>query len=133
MTAGAHWALAYIGEPWVAHSNDCWAFCRRVWAERFGLAVPIIEVDASRLATVAHAFRDNEERGRWQQVADPREGDAVLMAHCRHPSHIGIWIEADGGGVLHCIKGPGVVFMTPVAAARAGWSRMEFYRRGAAA
>jgi len=126
-----HWASAYIGQPWQPQAHDCWAFCRRVWREQFGLEVPAIDVDASRLAVVARAFRDHAERRHWDEVTEPREGDAVLMAHCRHPSHVGIWIDADGGGVLHCQDGPGVIFTTRAALARMGWGRLQYYRRQA--
>lgn len=125
----AHWAASYIGEPWIAQSNDCWAFCRRVWREQFGVDVPVIGVDTENMLAVAQAFRDNPERVQWYEVAEPREGDAVLMAHWRHPSHVGIWLEVDGGGVLHCEKGPGVVFSGRAAMDRAGWRTLRFYRR----
>lgn len=126
----SHWASKYIGEPWIAHENDCWAFCRRIWAEHYNLLVPIIDVDATKLINIAHAFKDNDERKLWSQVLKPTDGDAVLMAHCRHPSHIGIWIDTDLGGILHCMKGPGVVFTSMMSAKLAGWGRLEFYRRG---
>lgn len=129
----AHWASAYIGEDWVRGVNDCWGFCRRVWLEQFGLAVPIIDVDTENALMVAQAFRDHTERARWYEIIEPREGDAVLMAHYRYASHVGIWIDADGGGVLHCEKGAGVVFSTRQALARAGWRGLRFYRREEAA
>lgn len=124
-----HWAATYIGEPWVAQENDCWAFCRRVWSERYGVTVPIIGVDTENMLAVAHAFRENDERTHWHEVDVPREGDAVLMAHWRHPSHVGIWIDADGGGVLHCEKGAGVIFNSRSALFAAGWKDLRYYRR----
>jgi len=129
----AHWANAYIGEDWAPEVNDCWGFCRRVWRQQFGLHVPVIGVDTENMLAVSHAFRDHAERTRWYEIVEPREGDAVLMAHWRHPSHVGIWIDADGGGVLHCQKGAGVVFTTRQALARSGWGTLRFYRREAMA
>ena len=129
MTTQRHWASDYIGQPWVANSNDCWAFCRKIWAEHYNLHVPIIDVDTAKLSTIAHAFKDHEERSLWKQVSTPKDGDAVLMAHCRHPSHIGIWLDVDSGGILHCIKDLGVIFSSLASAKLAGWGRMEFYRR----
>lgn len=123
-----HWAEAYIGAPWVPQSNDCWAFCRRVWAERFGIDVPVVEIDVHSILTVARAFHGHVERGNWQPVTQPAEGDAVLLSHTRYPSHVGIWLDADGGGVLHCQQGIGVIFSRPDALAKNGWGRLSFYR-----
>lgn len=51
-----------------------------------------------------------------------------LAAHARHPSHVGVWVDVDGGGVLHCINGAGVVFQPIKALKAGGWGHLEFYR-----
>lgn len=126
-----HWASDYIGDPYDAQTHDCWAFCRRVWAEQFNLAVPVVSVSAHSLRAITRAFSRHAERDLWTPVDTPQEGDAVLLAHSRYPSHIGIWVDADGGGVLHCQHPMGVVFSRRDALARAGWARLQFYRRTA--
>lgn len=110
-----HWASQYIGLPWVAGSSDCWSFARRVWRERFGWDVAAIDVDATSRWASLRAFDDHPEYDHWQSVSEPREGDACLMGKSERPSHIGIYLEADSGGVLHSLETAGVVF-TPVAA-----------------
>lgn len=126
--AAPHWASAYIGAPWVAGEHDCWGFVRRVQRERYGREIPPFDVDAFNRLACARAVRDNPERSNWRQVAAPQEGDAVLLAHAKHPSHVGVWVEADGGGVLHCVEGDGVVFQTRKSLSACGWGRLEFYR-----
>lgn len=126
-----HWAIAYIGEPWVAGEHDCWAFFRRVQADRFGRAVPAIDVNAHSLMACARAVADNPERANWLPVSSPVEGDAVLMAHSRYPSHVGLWVDVDGGGVLHCVEGAGVIFQTIKNLKACGWGHVEFYRHAA--
>lgn len=128
-----HWASEYIGIPWKCGAQgpdafDCWAFVREIQRARFGREVPIIDVDANDTRAVACAIRDHDERRRWIAVPEPAEGDAVLMAHARYPSHIGVWVDVDGGGVLHCVRGAGVVFQSRAALAAAGWGRLEYYR-----
>ena len=125
----SHWAEQYIGDAYDPQTHDCWAFCRRVWAEQFALAVPVVTVNGSNLRAITRAFSHHPERNLWQAVDVPQEGDAVLLAHTKYPSHVGIWVEADGGGVLHCQDGPGVVFTTRAALARMGWGRLQYYRR----
>ena len=124
-----HWALRYIGDPWVAQEHDCWAFARRVWREQFAMDVPAVDVDACNMLACVRAFSSHPEKANWYHVATPQEGDAVLLSQSKHPSHVGVWIDADGGGVLHCIEGGGVVFQTGSSLRVSGWHTLEFYRK----
>lgn len=132
MTHSTHWAAQYIGLPYAPPARDCWGFVRDIWRMHFGLAVPAITVVPGSLRAAMCAFRDHPERAAWEEVPVPEEGDAVLMAHNRHPAHVGVWVAADGGGVLHCQRPHGVMFSAPAALARAGWSRLHYYRRACA-
>lgn len=124
-----HWATQYIGQPWIAGEHDCWAFARRVWREQFGIDVPTVDVDACNRLACVRAFSGHEELSNWHNVDTPQEGDAVLLSQSKHPSHVGVWVNADGGGVLHCVQGIGVVFQRSASLAMFGWSHTEFYRR----
>jgi hypothetical protein len=130
MATDSHWAAAYIGQPWQRGTMDCWAFFRRVQADHYGRQVPACGSPDSRdLLAVARALRDDPERQIWRQVDAPRDGDAVLMGKGRHPTHIGVWIEADGGGVLHSQQHSGVIFTRLPALRALGWQLIEFYRK----
>ena len=135
-----HWAHTYIGVPWTPEggaassagalpaSFNCWTFVRHVQGAHFGRTLPEIPVAGDDVAGLARAFRDSPERGRWLRVDAPAEGDCVLLRQARYPIHVGVWIAADGGGVLHCIKGPGVVFQKPKDVVAHGWRIEGFYR-----
>lgn len=128
-----HWAFHLIGRPWISghqgpDSFDCWGFFRYVQRTHFKLEVPFIDADAENFRDVAKKFGGSQERDNWISQTTPKDGDAVLMAHCKYPSHVGIWIDADGGGVLHCVRGEGVVFGTLTSLKNSGWARVEFYR-----
>lgn len=125
----SHWAVSLIGTPWVNGDHDCWVFFRQVQKEHFDVEVPPVDVDAMNVSAVSKAFRDHDERANWTQVTLPREGDAVLMAHSRFPSHVGTWLDVDGGGVLHCAPKIGVIFSSPQQLQAAGWGRILYYRR----
>jgi len=122
-----HWAASYIGRAWVTREHDCWAFFREIQRVHFGRDVPAFDVDSLSLLACARAMAANPERQRWIATSTPIEGDAVLLAHSRHPSHIGVWLDVDGGGVLHCIEGAGVVFQSRASLAACGWGHLEFY------
>lgn len=124
-----HWAASYIGQPWVAGVSDCWHFARAVWRERFGIEVPVIDVDATSPLASRRAFRDGARNG-WRPVTVPAEGDAVLMGAGGRPCHVGLWIAPDAaGGVLHSVEGAGVIFTPGLRVRDLGYSILGFYRR----
>lgn len=128
-----HWATRYQDDVWEAGANgphawDCWSFFRHVQAAHFGREVQEVAVDASNIHAVAHAFAGHDERAHWVEVSEPADGDAVLLAHSRYPSHVGVWLDIDGGGVLHCQNGAGVLFTPVRKLAACGWGRITFFR-----
>lgn len=121
----------YIGIPWQAGAQgpdafDCMSFFGFVQKHHFNIDVPsIIAPDYENPAVLVALFRHHEERQRWETVAHPFEGCAVLM---RKPMHIGVWLDADGGGVLHCVRGCGVVFTKDSAWPTSGFGRREYLK-----
>ena len=110
-----HFANKYIGRPWVAgaqgpDSFDCWGFVRYVLKHEYGYAVPQVNVNPECLRDVLHAFRTDLAFTAFMEVPYPRGGDVVLMRQAKNPVHAGLWLDVDGGGVLHCVRGNGVVF-----------------------
>jgi cell wall-associated NlpC family hydrolase len=115
-----------IGLPWIAGARgpeayDCWGLFLAVQGDHFGRDLPEIPVDALDLRAVLDAFTAHPERQRWQSVRAAEEGDAVLMRQSRYPVHIGVWLDIDGGGVLHAVRHSGVVFQTLAALDAHGW------------
>jgi cell wall-associated NlpC family hydrolase len=123
------WAIQYIGEPWIAGENDCWAFARRVWREQFNITVPAVDVDAFNRLACSRAFHNHEERQHWYPVHAPRDGDAVLMGKNARPCHVGVWCEADRGLIVHCMEDWGVVAHTPTTLRGTGFRVLGYYRR----
>ena len=132
---GPHWACHYIGLPWQAGAQgpdafDCWGLVVRVQKQHFGRNLPAIPVAEGDLTGLALTFRDHPERKRWQLTEAPEQGDAALMRQSRHPVHVGIWITIGPAehGVLHCVKGTGVVFQSMASLVLAGWQVEGIYR-----
>ena len=121
----------YIGIPWEAGAQgpeayDCMAFFRAVQGAHFCIEVPaIIAPDYDDPEVLVALLRDHDERARWLRIDSPRHGDAVLI---HKPMHIGTWLAIDGGGVLHCVRGAGVVFTADSAWRCSGFGRREYYR-----
>jgi cell wall-associated NlpC family hydrolase len=129
-----HWATRYIGLPWANGAQgpdafDCWALVRHVQREHYGRELPIIGVDADDLAAVGAAFAGHPERARWQRVDAPQDGDCVLTHRGAQLDHVGVYLDLDGGRVLHAVRGSGVVCTALPVLQRLGWHPVEFYRR----
>lgn len=128
-----HWAEQYLGLPWQSGAQgpqafDCWALVRHVHRAHFGRELPVVDVDAANLAAVRATFAATPIFQLWRQVEQPAEGDAVVMHKGSAADHVGVWVEVDGGRVLHAAQGAGVV-ATPLAALRRlGWGRVSFWR-----
>lgn len=122
-----------IGLPWVAGARgpeayDCWGLFLHVQRRHFDRDLPEIPIDPDNLRAVLDAFNGHPERQRWQKVDRPIAGDAVLMRQSRYPVHIGVWLDIDGGGVLHAVRHAGVVFQTLAALDAHGWRIEGYYR-----
>lgn len=125
-----------IGMPWVAGGRgptefDCWGLFLHVQRACFDRVLPEIPVDAKNLRAIAKGFHSHPERQRWAAVKQGQcviSGDAVLMRQSRQPVHVGVWLGLDGGGVLHCMQGAGVVFQRLEPLALHGWQVEGFYR-----
>jgi hypothetical protein len=130
-----HWAAQYIGLLWEAGAQgpdayDCWSFFRMVQKKHFNLEVPLIlAADYDDPTLLVNLFREHEENQRWGTPKPyfPVHGDAVII---HKPLHVGTWLEVDGGGVLHCMRGSGVVFTHEAAWRLSGFGRREYRRFG---
>ena len=129
-----HWASSYIGIPFDRQgegpdSFHCWSFVRFVQKAQFNIEMAHIPSQDAVLTSVK-LFQAHPELDRWEQVSDPVEGDCVLIGGGRFAFLIGIWCQPDGngGGVLHCAQGSGVVFQSKTDLQTSGWHINGFYR-----
>lgn len=129
----AHWATEYIGKPWISTAKgpdafDCWGLVVAVHKQLFNHDLPAIPVAENDLKSLILNMRDHPERQNWQIVTTLQEGDVALMRQSRHPIHVGIWLDIDGGGILHAVQGVGVIFQSINNLTITGWKIENFYR-----
>jgi len=102
--------IPYLGRPWAAGARgpaayDCWGLLKAVREAHFGGGIPdTVLGDPAR-----DLYAEKMRSGAWEIVATPAHGDGVLMREGDQP-HVGIYLDLDGGGILHCEEGRGVVF-----------------------
>lgn len=129
----SHWAADYIGIPWQNAGNDlsgfdCWGLVRHVQKQHYGRDLPLITTDADNLPQVRRCFKYHAELSRWQVVDTPIDGDCALTFRGGFADHVGVWLSVNGGGVLHALKGHGVLFSKAEVLHRLGWEKVIFYR-----
>lgn len=120
----------YIGHEWEAaatgpESWDCWNFLMHILSTYFNKNMPSAPIgDAEGCRAV---YDEQMKAGKWERVLEPQHGDAVSMREGKWP-HVGVWLDIDGGGVLHCCEGHGVIFSRPAVLRTIGFGRLKFYR-----
>ncbi len=128
-----HFATSYIGLPWVAGGQgpdefDCWGLVRFIEEHHYGLDIPAVNISPDNLRAVITEFTSNPIFKDFSEVKTPKDGDIVLMRQAKYPVHAGIWLDVDGGGVLHCVREGGVIFQNQISLNLAGWFIDGFYR-----
>ena len=127
-----HWAFDYIGKPWKSgcggpEAFDCWGLVVDVYRHQYGKVLSTISVPENNLKALIQTINKHPERQHWKTVLLPQEGAVALMRQSRYPIHVGLWIDVDGGGILHCIQGTGVVFQSLQALELIGWKVEAYY------
>ena len=128
-----HFANKYIGLPWVPGKQgpdkfDCWGFVRYVLKSENAINVPCVNVNPDNLRDVLTAFKTDPAFQAFTEVKTPNDGDVVLLRQAKNPVHAGLWLDVDGGGVLHCVRESGVVFQNVRSLNLAGWFLDSYYR-----
>jgi cell wall-associated NlpC family hydrolase len=123
-------ATQYIGLPWKFGENgpdayDCWGLLRHVMMFHFNTYMPEAPIgDAEGCASM---FTENVVSGNWVPIDKPEHGAGVLLRGGRLP-HVGIYLDIDGGGILHSLEGWGVIFSRPSSLNGIGFGRASYYR-----
>lgn len=118
----------YIGVPWSSESDgyDCMSFIRKIQSEHFNIEMPVISIpDYDNIKGLVGLMNGHAENQKWTPVDAPIHGDVVLV---RSPMHFGVWLDIDGGGVLHCVRGFGVVFTKDAFWSTSGFGRKKYLR-----
>lgn len=123
----SHWACQYLGRPWQNGQSDCYGLVRLVYKNQYQIDLPIVDVNALNTLSVIKTIA-GFDREQWVEVSTPIDGDVVQMGHAQRPHHVGVWIEADGGKILHSTEKFGAIAQTPSQAKANGWRVLNIYR-----
>lgn len=126
-----HWVTDYLGKPWASGESgpdayDCYGLVRAVYRDRFGIDMPLVSADATKLLSCLHVAKNYADYQKWEEVDAPQEGDVLLMGCARHPHHIGVMVE---DRILHSVEGAGVLLQPMDSVKAHGWNILKIYRR----
>ena len=129
-----HWSEQYLGKPWVRggrgpNSFDCWGFVKAVYRDGLGVELQDYPTERAGVVSLAFAIRGAASGPLWSEVETPDEFDGISICSPRGVAHhVGIWTCADGGRVIHCNEGVGVVAVPRNRLEAHGLPKLRFYR-----
>jgi cell wall-associated NlpC family hydrolase len=101
-----HWCSKYLLLPYCSGGRDwkgvdCWGLLYLVYWNEFGIKLPIYPgLNVEDVREVSHRILQEVQQG-WTIQAQPKEGYAVGMSQSKQLHHVGIYIEASRGKILH--------------------------------
>ena len=105
-----HWGTKYIGLPYEEGGRgpkvfDCWGLVRWAYSQEHGIELPELPGIASASLHRIHSEIDNHLHPEWVPVDKPRDGCIVGLSRHDALHHVGIWVEADEGKIVHSYSG----------------------------
>jgi hypothetical protein len=123
--------LGLIGKPWVAGGRgpdtfDCWGLLVHVYRELLGIELPAytcMDVQNKLMVakTIVCVFSE------WGVLPTPKHLCAVGISANRKLHHLGVWLDLDGGGVLHASETSGVVFQSVASLRQSGLQNIVYF------
>lgn len=120
-----HWAVKYIGKPWINGEYDCWGLVREVYQNELSVELSPIVTDAASLHCVLREFAKDVNYSHLRKTVEFKDKNIVILTQSKYPCHVGLYCDVDGGGVLHNTQGVGVVFQKLPELQMNGWRIME--------
>lgn len=108
------WVADVIGKHWKQYATgpeyfDCWGVVCFGFKQKFDLDLDRhLEIPTANPKSFHRVVAKEIKTGNWQQVQQPEDGCLVLMSAARLWHHVGMWLDINGGRVLHSRDGIGV-------------------------
>ena len=134
-----HWINDYLYKPWVAYARgpdayDCWGLVMDVLHRHFGCSAidPHDDVTTDSHEDITRAFYQEIESGAWEPSTLAQHGSVVVCWQYRDKKlmvrHVGIYLNIEGGGVLHSRDHVGIRF-DHLRTLQTGFPKVAFYNR----
>lgn len=119
-------AHKHLGRPWNGHSFDCWGCVRAVYADAFGIVLPVYQITGENTRReISEAITGNLPLS-WVEVFRPVDGCLAILGKREWPHHVGVYLGT--GHIVHCLEAVGCTIDSVSMLKRNGWGYMRFYR-----
>lgn len=81
-----------------------------VYLNELGIRLSPIITNAADLRQVFAEFAQEANYSDFCQIKTLKDNAVVVLSQGKYPSHVGIWLDIDGGGILHNQRNVGVIF-----------------------
>lgn len=127
-----HWSFKYLGKKWLSGGRgpdvfDCWGLFKWVQEKEYNRIVEDFPISPYQLLKVSDAIEGAAAKGEWVELQVPRDGCAVALSQGRRFHHVGVYIDADGGKILHALDRQNVISTSVLRLKAGGWNRVAYY------
>lgn len=106
---------------------DCYGLVWHVCKHQGGIDLPRFDDMQAQLDRINAAINEQVMSADWQEVEKPQPFDAVVMRRAGEAYHVGVWLDVDGGKVLHATP-KGVLCNDMGGLRRMNFQHVAFYR-----
>lgn len=133
----SHWTQNYIGLPYSLGGRsrsglDCWGLVHLFFFEQKGIVLPLLPgLPEAGAKSIVEKINQEAATCAWRDVTweAKEEGDVVAMGRRVAVHHVGLWTNADGGKIVHCMGKP-VTAETEKILRTKGFGTFSYYRYG---
>ena len=121
-----------IGRDYEPAGLHCWELVRQCQAAVFGRHLPPVLVAPDRMRELIEMMDLRHSYPGYREIGGPQHGAIVFMTRkgngpSRAACHAGVYLDLDGGGVLHTDAPHGVVFETLIELQARNWADLSFF------
>jgi hypothetical protein len=108
------WVNDVIGKKWKEYATgpdcfDCWGIVCHGFKHKQGIQLDRhLEIPTLNPIAFHKVVSKEIKTGNWQQLQQPEDGCLILMSAGRLWHHVGMWLDINGGRLLHSQDGIGV-------------------------
>lgn len=128
------WVMPLLSKKWVANARgpetfDCWGLVCHVYKTQFGVTLPeYLDIQPEERVRVAKAMTTDTGSPPWCHVDKPQHGDLVGLSGNKAIHHVGVFLDVDGGAVLHISSTSGVMCQRLNQLKLLGFHNIQFFR-----
>ncbi len=121
-----------LGKPHIPGMNgpdayDCWGVAQVIERRLFNREMPDIKEPPTDVRKLIAFIHSHKARAQWKRTDTPAHGQLVELAHGNHPFHIGVYLDVEGGGIIHSLAKVGVSWDREIVLKAAGWRKFAYH------